>query len=155
MAGGEVVGAAIGVLLLIIVGYLLVGSTMTTAEVVVSAQKDISIQNEARLQTSIDIIPPVNWGPPTIFTLRNTGQEPISDFTHMNVVLFNSTGYPPILYSYGVGWSHGTITPNLIHPNMLDPGEQMVITVNNIGVTPDPPSYVQVICANGVYTYSN
>lgn len=154
MAGAEIIGAAIGVLLLILVGYLLIGSALTTAEVVTSAQKDITIQNEARLQTTIAIIP-INWLPPTRFTLKNTGQEPISDFTHIDVVLF-SAGNSPDRYSYdntgSTGWSNGTITPDIIHPGMLDPREQMVITVANGGAT---PSSVQVICANGVYAYNS
>jgi len=51
MAGAEIIGAAISVLLLILVGYFLIGSALTTAETVASAQKDITLQNEARLQT--------------------------------------------------------------------------------------------------------
>ncbi len=151
MAGAEIIGAAIGVLLLILVGYLLIGSALTSAEVVTSAQNDITLQNEQRLHTSIDISSPVTWGPPTILTVTNTGNEPIGNFSHMDVILFYS-GNPPEYYSYSSGWSHGAITPNFVHPDMLDPGEQMVINVNNLGVT--VPVYVQVICPNGMYSYN-
>ena len=150
MAGAEIIGAAVGVLLLILVGYFLIGSALTTADIITTAQKDITLQTEVRLQTSIEINSISSWDPRTTFILKNTGQEPISDFSHMDVVLY-STGIPPTLYSNGNGgWSHGSPTGTL-RPNILDPEEKMEITVYNDGTT--TPEYIQVICANGVYTY--
>jgi len=154
MAGAEIIGAAIGVLLLILVGYLMIGSALTTAEVVASAQKDITIQGEARLQTAINISS-VSFGTPTTLILKNTGQEPISDFTHMDVVLFYGVNSPQ-KYSYDSGgtvdtWKHDPISGTM-NPGTLEPGEQMLIIINNLA---SGPSYVQVICANGVYAYGS
>jgi hypothetical protein len=154
MAGAEVIGTAIGVLLLILVGYLLIGSALTTAEVVTSAQKDITIQNEARLQTAISISSVVFNDPdPTTFTLTNTGSEPIKDLNHMDVILFSSST-PPNRFSYDNTGANGWwINPSGgVNPGILDAGENMDVIVTNPGYR---PSYVQVICANGVYTYSS
>ena len=154
MAGAEIIGAAIGVLLLILVGYLLIGSALTTAEVVTSAQKDITIQNEARLQTSI-AISDVSFGASTTFILTNTGKEPIKDFSHMDVILFSSDDSPKRYpYDYtgteASSWSYVPFVEK-VNPGTFDPNEQIFITVKNPGYS---PSYVQVICANGVYTFS-
>ena len=55
MAVAEIIGAAIGVLLLVVVAYLLVGGTLNAAETVGNAQKDLTLLNEARMRTSITI----------------------------------------------------------------------------------------------------
>ena len=55
MAVAELIGAAIGVLLLVMVAYLLVGSTLSTAELMVTAQKDVTLQQESRMHTLFSI----------------------------------------------------------------------------------------------------
>jgi len=53
MAVSEIIGAAVGILLLVIVAYVIVGGTLTAGETIATAQKDLTLQNEARLRTSI------------------------------------------------------------------------------------------------------
>ena len=50
MAVAEIIGAAVGVLLLIIVAYIVVGSTLTTAETVSFAQKDLTLQQRSAIE---------------------------------------------------------------------------------------------------------
>ncbi len=152
MAGAEIIGAAISVLLLILVGYFLIGSALTTAETVASAQKDITLQNEARLQTVFSMSA-VYSSPDLTITIVNTGSETIRDFNHMDVYVTPSGG-SPVYHSFiatgsgvaGSSWSC-TISPDNIHPGMLDPDETMVIKI--IGYS-SKPTAVSVSTATGV-----
>ncbi len=58
MAVADLIGAAVGVLLLVLVAYILVGSTLSTAEIVSNAQKDLTLHDEARLHTDFIIYEP-------------------------------------------------------------------------------------------------
>ncbi|WAC04107.1 MAG: hypothetical protein OS112_06445 [Methanoregula sp.] len=157
MAGAEIIGAAIGVLLLILVGYLMIGSALTTAEVVSSAQKDITLQNEARLQT-VFTISGVYSNPVLTINIINSGSETIGDFNHMDVYVTPSDG-SPVYHSFtdtgsGVAWSswsNSGISPDNIHPGMLDPDETMVVTIS--GFT-SPPAAVSVSTATGVTRFA-
>lgn len=157
MAAGEIVGAAVGVLLLVIVAYILVGSTLSTAEIVASAQKDLTIQNEARLRTNI-VIPNKSLEADAInFSVQNTGNEMISDFAHMDILSSDSvTGGTFQYYTYdstkaGIPgtWYINRFDPaDNIHPNILDPGETIWCIAKFSGNT---PKWLQVTTANGVY----
>ena len=162
MAVAEIIGAAIGVMLLLVVAYMLVGSVLTTAEVVTTAQKDITLLNEARLMTSIRLNRSEifsNITPYVLnFSVTNTGNEIISDFDHTDVYTWNgaSAGYQKYTYDkYNLpetattgNWSK-MIENELIHPEQLDPGEKMWVTVNYpIG---NEPTWFQITTGNGVY----
>jgi flagellar protein FlaF len=164
MAAAEIIGAAIGVLLLMVVAYVVVSSTLTAAETVATAQKDLTLQNEARLSTSISLNRSEIFSNITTFVLNfsvtNTGNEIISDFDHTDIYTWDgvlsddyqkytyeksSTGTPPT--GTRGNWSM-TIEHDVIHPNQLDPGEKMWVTVNYIGTR---PTWFQVTTSNGVY----
>jgi flagellar protein FlaF len=159
MAVAEIIGAAVGVLLLIIVAYVVVGSTLTAAETVSNAQKDLTLQQEARLQTSLEITDKEKNGPVINISVTNTGTEAVRDFSHM--VIFTHTngdlsGYRHLTFEGSCG-IEGTwcipgspgIVPDIIHPNVLDPGEKMwIMAVSPAGTNPD---WCQVTTGNGVY----
>jgi flagellar protein FlaF len=135
MAVAEIIGAAVGVLMLVIVAYMLVGSVLTTAEVVTSAQTDHTLLQEARLGTSISVnrsrAETNISGQVLNFNVTNTGNVIISDFTHMDVYTWDGTPTGYRRYSYSpscVGtdtWCKNSIVPDMIHPHQLDPGEKM------------------------------
>ncbi len=56
MAVADLIGAAVGVILLVIVAYLLVGSVISTAEIVTNAQKSAHCRKKRRLRTDFTII---------------------------------------------------------------------------------------------------
>ncbi|PKL64258.1 MAG: hypothetical protein CVV32_09975 [Methanomicrobiales archaeon HGW-Methanomicrobiales-3] len=155
MAVAEIIGAAIGVLLLVVVAYILVGSTLTTAEVVVAAQNDLTLQHEQRLRTSLTItseIPPDDFA--FNFSVKNTGSEIISNFAHMDILTSDGAELGYTAYTYqkegmpGPGyWSVTRIENDYLHPNSLDPGESMWCMVTFSG---NPPIWFQVTTANGV-----
>jgi archaeal flagellar protein FlaF len=159
MAVAEIIGAAVGVLLLIIVAYVVVGSTLSAAETVSNAQKDLTLISEARLRTSITLNKTETnlAGQGVNFSVVNTGSEVISDFSHMDVLISTggeSGGYQHIIYDSntcgipGTWCIYGNLVPDTIHPRELDPGEKMWIWATfNAG----SPEWLQVSTGNGVY----
>ena len=156
MAVAEIIGAAIGVLLLVVVAYLLVGGTLTAAETVANAQKDLTLLNEARLRTDwhlndseIEIA-----GNVLNFSITNTGNEVISDFPYIDVYTDDSGSSAFKQYTYEKTYS-GTsgywtlmIENDRVHPNQLDPGEKAWILATFSG---SDPVWVQMTTRNGVY----
>ena len=165
MAGAEVIGAAISILLLILVGYIMVGSTLSSAEIVASAQKDLMLQNEARLRTEITIpldditIEEVSSTSFNLkFNLKNLGNEVVGDFKHMDVILSFSSD-TPIHYKFneipktqgyaGDGtWGYTQISSENIHPGMLDPNEIMLVEIDGFDSIP-LPLQITMITPNG------
>jgi len=106
MAGAEIIASAIGILCLIIFGYILVGGILTTGENAASAQKDYILMKESQRDTAINIphspqpefsCENKNWWIfwsykecTLTFNITNTGSEPIGDFGHMDVFVNTS-----------------------------------------------------------------
>lgn len=158
MAVAEIIGAVFGVTLLLIVAYMLVGSVLTTAEVVTTAQKDVTLLNEARMRTSINLETITCTGSnPTNCTIsvENDGNEIISDFDHMD--LFTDANgdtegvrhltYSSVCTDIVTTWCISLFDPNNFHPNELDPGEKMSILATVPG---NQPIWFQVTTGNGV-----
>ena len=155
MAVAGIIAAAFGVILLIVVAYLVVGATLTAAETVTNAQKDVTLQNEMRLGTAISITDPTNNSSVITSNITNTGTEIISDFNHMDVIVFDtgSNDYQVCTYDAAGGGTPGTWDirnryQDFIHPFELDPGEQYKIRVVTMGSS---PAWFQITTSNGVY----
>jgi flagellar protein FlaF len=155
MAVADLIGAAVGVLLLVLVAYVLVGSTLSTAEIVSNAQKDLTLQNEARLRTDFIIYEPTPNGLNITCYINNTGNEIIGDFKHMDILVYDNTTQQYSLCTYDASGLPGTWTivdwgRDEIHPNLLDPGESYRINI----VTSITPTWFQITTSNGVYASS-
>jgi flagellar protein FlaF len=161
MAVSEIIGAAVGVILLVIVAYVVVGSTLIAAETVTTAQKDLTFQHEARMRTALMINAQYNLTDTTniVFTnITNTGTEIISDFKHMDVIVYDQESGNYAVYTYYDTMGGGTAGPgkweianrydDYIHPYELDPGEKFQIRIN---CYEDHPKWFQITTANGVY----
>jgi flagellar protein FlaF len=155
MAVAGIIGAAVGVLLLIVVAYVVVSATITTAETVSNAQKDLTLQNEMRIRTVFTITDPQNSSSIITSNVSNTGTEIISDFTHMDVIVYDtgSNDYQVCTYdSSGSGtpgtWDIANRYQDFIHPFELDPGEKYQIRVATRGSS---PKWFQITTGNGVY----
>jgi archaeal flagellar protein FlaF len=153
MAVAGIIAAAVGVMLLIVVGYVVVGATITTAETVTNAQKDVTLQNEMRLGTAIVITDPLKSSSNITSNITNTGTEIISDFRHMDVIVYDTGSNEYQVCTYATSGSPGTwdITnryQDFIHPSELDPGETYQILVATRGSS---PSWFQITTSNGVY----
>ncbi len=157
MAVAEIIGAAVGVLLLIIVAYIVVGSTLTTAETVSNAQKNVAQLSEARLRTSIALnkTEATLSGQGLNFSVTNNGNEMIADFTHMDILIRNNGdpgGYQHLTYSSMCGMEStwcifGELVPDTIHPRQLDPGEKMWVWATFTGASPE---WFQMTTGNGI-----
>jgi archaellum component FlaG (FlaF/FlaG flagellin family) len=170
MAVAEIIGSAVGVFLLVIVAYLLVGGTLSTAETVVAAQKDITLLHETRLGTKVelsDVVPPE--GGVMNFTIINTGSSSINDIAHLDVMLYDSTnGYTYILHVKNTATPPESLDPNSlddytwtdteytyddIHYRQLDPGTTMKAEVK-IPQDAPIPTKLQVTTSNGITAVS-
>jgi flagellar protein FlaF len=155
MAVAGIIGAAVGVLLLIVVAYVVVSATITTAETVSNAQKDLTLQNEMRIRTVFTITDPQNSSSIITSNVSNTGTEIISDFNHMDVIVYDteSNDYQVCIYDASGSGNPGTwdITnryQDFIHPFELDPGEKYQIRVTTRGSS---PNWFQITSSKGVY----
>jgi hypothetical protein len=146
MAGTDVIEAAIGITLLLIVSYVVIGSITGAANTVSSAQNDLTQRQQEQLGTSINISDKLISGSSPNYILKvnitNTGSQTIGNFNNTDMFITNSylNGNVTQRYIYiGVPntqgdvsshtWGYMTITPDQIHPNMLDPGETMMVQI--------------------------
>lgn len=170
MAVAEIIGAAVGVLLLVVVAYLLVGGTLSTAETVITAQKDITLLQETRLGTKIEIsgvvIPQGNL---MNFSISNNGTTSIKDLEHMDIMLYDSTiGYTTYKYVKNIAIPPESLDPNSladytwtdviysndnIHSRQLDPGTTMIVEVK-LPSSAERPTNLQVVTGNGISAIS-
>ena len=165
MAGADVIEAAIGITLLLIVSYVVLGSITTAATTVSTAKKDNALQNEARLDTGI-VISNVSWNNDCLrFNITNTGSEVIGNFNATDVFVANSTDTPK-LYKFdlasspspGYGsailgtWAYNSIWPDTVHTGILDPGEIMTIKICAL-TTVHPNTLVGVTTSNGASAF--
>jgi flagellar protein FlaF len=160
MAVAEIIGAAVGIVLLVIVAYVIVGGTLTAGETIATAQKDLAQLTESRFRTGIALNNDANISGDILnFNVTNTGNEMVGDFTHMDVLIQNGgDSYQHLTYAgdtcgtAGTGtagtWCYRNIVPDTIHPGQLDPGEKMWIWATFTGESPD---WFQVTTGNGVY----
>jgi flagellar protein FlaF len=155
MAVSEIIGAAVGVMLLIIVAYVVVSGTLIAGETMATAQKDLTLQQEIRVRTAFTISDQRNDTSNLILAnITNTGTEIIGDFKHMDVIVYNknSNVYEFCNYSSGAAtagrWGISSKYDEFIHKNELDPGEKYEIWIQPVG---DSPKWFQITTANGVY----
>jgi flagellar protein FlaF len=153
MPVGELIAAAVGLILIIVVAYVLVGSTIGTAETMASAQRDMTHLQEIRLHTDITVMsasgsPQTN---PEIvnFGVANNGSVTINnrDFENMDVIIINqSEYYPPYYYTNSSGsviWD----SP----PTSFNPGDTLNGTVLSTNQPVCTGSYwIEVVTVNGV-----
>ena len=111
MAGADVIGPAVCIILLVVVCYVVVGSIMTTSGVIFDAQQDMTRLQEERLNT--DILVTYSWlwnGDPGLpadpheleFFIKNTGSTKIN-YTELNMVIITKDSPPSVIFIYSTG----------------------------------------------------
>lgn len=157
---------------LIIVGILIVAilgisSHALSVQTTISEDSQLALQTEgerARTNLSVTGAEAVPDGSSVQVTLKNTGSTRLSDFNTWDVFLQYSDGQALQLnwYAYGVSenqWNErifqdaSTQAPEVIEPGILNPGEEMQVTIN---ITPpvatDTTDLVTITTPNGVTT---
>ncbi len=138
-----IIGAIVGVFLLLVVAYLLIGATLITAEVVMTAQRDMTEVQTDKTGTSIAIEDHQIVENTTLYVLvKNEGTTVIENPDQMDMFLATSTGTQT-----REEWQSIGITPDLINPGFLDPGEvlNMSMTIDEL----NPPIWVKVATPTG------
>jgi len=168
LAGADVIEAAIGITLLLIVSYVVLGSITTAANTVSNAQKDMISLQEERLDTNImvtysdydELVPHQMW-----FRIKNTGNTKIN-YTELNMVIITQDLPPPTIYINNIGngvigsspvgtWRFDGIHRDesdhdeLVNLNEWDPGEFLY---GWISMTPHPTEF-HVFTPNGATDY--
>jgi archaeal flagellar protein FlaF len=155
MAAAGIIGTAVGIILLIVVAYVVVGATLTAAETVSNAQKDVTLQNQMRIGTAFTISDQIHNSSIIYSNVTNTGTEIIRDFNHMDILVYDqvSNDYQVCIYNdIDTGtpgtWYISEHYQDYIHPSELDPGEKYQFRINTIGTSPE---WFQITSGNGVY----
>jgi len=100
MAFASIIGSAIGIILLIVTAYVLVGGVLTTTQIAMNAQSDMTAVHMKMMGTAITIdSASVENSTPIVIQMRNTGSEPI-DLSNFNVFL-QVPGAAPVLIPKG------------------------------------------------------
>ena len=152
---------------IIIIGLLML-ATLTLAEQSLSSQDAVSkswreMQERLEERTRTDLSPiaaqTINAGATVELTLRNDGDTKLADFDQWDVILqYGSGSGNAEWYAYGSGsdeWDVEGIyldasqsTPEAFDPDILNPGEEMVIWV---WVSPPVGTHLVIVAApNGV-----
>ncbi len=147
MGTATLVATGIALVLLVVTAYVLVDGTTGTAVTLANAQSEVQALHEKRIRTSISILS-AEGSNPVYLLVENTGSETVSDFDHIDVFVIEES--VPERYPRGTGagtWQLVSITPDLVHPNQLDPGEIMNISIE---IGSGTPLWVQLTTGNGV-----
>ncbi len=145
MAFASIISSAIGIILLIITAYVLVGGVLTTTQVAMNAQSDMTAVHMKMLGTdiTIDSISVENSSPNTIYlNMRNSGSEPV-DLSEFNVFL-EVPESAPVLIPKGSDVGKWSISPDIIQ---WRPTEELNLSVKYAG---GYPVIIQLTTGNGV-----
>jgi flagellar protein FlaF len=132
MGAGTIIASAIVIVLLIITGYVLIGGTLSTAQIVMAAQRAAADKEGQRIHTQIAIFKAsTNTTSQQVFIdVNNTGSEVVGDFDHVEVYLLqDGVPYTYMNRSPQYYWNYTIYDPDTIHPTLLDPDESANITV--------------------------
>lgn len=146
MAFASIIASAIGILLLIITAYVLVGGVLTTTQIAMNAQSDMTAVHMQMLGTSFAISSAANSSSDIRLTLVNSGSEQI-DINDINVFLQRSQQTPvlaPVLIPKGSGPGRWSVDPST--KVQWRPTEELNLTVTSEII---PPVVIQVTTGNG------
>jgi flagellar protein FlaF len=149
MAFASIIASAIGIILLIVTAYVLVGGVLTTTQIAMNAQSDMTAVHMEMLGTDITIDSTFveNSSPNIIYlNLINSGSEPI-DLSRINVFLEMQGLSPELIYENSVThpWS---IDPDIIQ---WRPTEElnMSVKLSEIYDNSKYPVIIQLTTGNG------
>ncbi len=152
----------VGIMIVAILG---ISSHALSAQTSVSQSTQLLLQSEGeRARTNLNAInvAAAPDGSSVQLTLKNTGSTRLGDFTQWDVFLQYSDGQTQQVnwYGYGVAanqWNAiiyqdaATQSPEVVEPGILNPGEEIVVTVNiSPPVATGTTNLVTVTTANGV-----
>lgn len=156
MGAATVVASAIVFALVIIIAYIMVGSSLQMIDVVTTAQSKLTESQEERMRSSVEIW---NSSVDNIFALEvylnitNSGSETLMDYEYWDLYIYDTTLGEPVRYSYQTGalspgeWKITKIWPDIINPGLIDPEENAEITIK---YQIDVPPWVMITTPTGI-----
>jgi hypothetical protein len=140
------------IITLIMIGIVLTGvgvlsqGTLFSVAMIADSWKEMEVRTGDIVRTQLEVLSTANTPPTVTVTLRNPGQTPLRDFISWDVMLqyYESDGtYHQVWLPYvsttppgdnqwtveGIYVDAATSDPEVFQPNILDPGEEIVITV--------------------------
>ena len=155
MAFASIIASAIGILLLIITAYVLVGGVLTTTQIAMNAQSDMTAVHMQMLGTAITPESTsvgnctVDTPPPKIIMImKNSGTEPIN-ISHIDVFIVKTLGTVPVRIPKGSTlpcepWKWSVYPDTKVQ---WRPTENLTI---NVTYTDPRPVKIQITTGNGV-----
>lgn len=154
MAFASIIGSAIGILLLIITAYVLVGGILTTTQIAMNAQSEMTAIHIQMLGTEITPVSTtvgnctVDTPPPKIIMkMNNSGSEPI-DLSHIDVFVVKNTGTSPVPIKRASALSCTEWTWS-VYPDTKVQWRPTEVLTMNVTYAVTPPATIQITTANG------
>jgi hypothetical protein len=149
--------------LIIIASVTMTISTMQSSNKVADSWKNMETQSANISRTDIAAIAPAHYNGGAIdLTVKNDGQTNLSDFARWDVIVqyqsgnvtyltFNA-GYPPGANQWAVKGIYSSAgTPEIFDHGVLNPGEQMIVTISlNPEVISGQACRITISTSNGV-----
>ena len=171
MAGADVIGTAVCIILLVVMCYVVVGSIMMTSGMIINAQNDMTQSQQERVETSIAMAD-CRWSSDSTlwrinFTVLNNGNQVIKYINKTDVMVIGDSN-PPIYYYNGVNtkaaafgattWYYDGYfdkdvyrTSETLNPGQWDPNEYLF---GQVWINFDPSTtlstQLQVVLPNGM-----
>ncbi len=148
----SLITSAIGLILILVAGYVVATGILVTSETVIGAQKEMNVVQIEILGTGITVTSsPPGFDSETgkynlTLSVENTGDAVISDLDELDIyILVNNE---MVRYSgASIIPSPPVIAPDTINPRFLDPDETLTITIEDIDGTPE---WAKVTTPNGI-----
>lgn len=138
----SLITSAIGLIMILVAGYVIATGIIVTSETVMGAQKEMnSIQSDI-LNTGITITNTLNSTTWLTLEIENTGNTVISDISAIDIYILEGTTMNR--------YTNNTVVPYpaIINPGFWDPGETLSITTTLI--TGPFPKWAKVTTPNGI-----
>ncbi|MBN1167122.1 MAG: hypothetical protein JXA44_08335 [Methanospirillaceae archaeon] len=138
----SLITSAIGLIIILIAGYVVATGILVTSETVIGAQKEMSAIQSDILNTGITITNTDNETDWVALDVENSGNSVISDLGAIDIYVLEGTTMTRYTNNTPI------ITPTSINPGYWDPGETLNIsTTLNTGPY---PKWVKVATPNGI-----
>jgi len=135
--------------------------SFSAMDIISGSWKEAQAQTREISQTGLSVVgtlvSPEDKGSRVEITIRNGGGVPLADFDRWDVIIHYQEGDVAWLpYNESPGWTGGGIffgdSPEVFEPNILNPGEEMVLILDINPVSKDSTNQVTIVTANGVGT---
>lgn len=169
MGFGTVIATGISIVLMLLMAYVLINGYLAAVDGTTSSLKIVADTKNEQLKTSITINNVTTDHNNITFEMYNQGSERIKDFSHMDVWLMfnrtvNGTGIATLYLPYDTAisgsaneWTVNGISPDIINPRVLDPGETAQCRAFVLDRPMPGQAWIKVSAPNGVTasTYFN